>query len=119
MDDLISDVANAEVDGNFLSEADQLEALTQFLVAGNETTTKLITNIARYLATDSELRRRVAADRSLVENVIEEVLRLEAPAVGLFRVATTDTHVGDVAVKAGQSVWLVYAAANRDPAVFE
>jgi cytochrome P450 len=119
MDDLISDVANAEVDGHALSEADQLEALTQFLVAGNETTTKLITNIARYLATDSELRLRVTADRSLVETVVEEVLRLESPAVGLFRVATTDTRVGDVAVKAGQSVWLVYAAANRDPAVFE
>jgi cytochrome P450 len=79
----------------------------------------LITSIAWYLATDPELRLRVTRDRSLVEKLVEEVLRLEPPAVGLFRVATTDTRVGDVAVKAGQSVWLVYAAANRDPVVFE
>jgi cytochrome P450 len=119
MEDLISDVAHAEVDGRPLSEPEQLEVLAQLLVAGNETTTKLIANIAWHLATDPELRRRVAADRSLVENFVEEVLRLEAPANGLFRVATTDTKVGDVAVTAGQSVWLVYAAANRDPAVFD
>jgi cytochrome P450 len=119
MEDLISDVAHAEVDGRPLSEPEQLEVLAQLLVAGNETTTKLIANIAWHLATDPELRRRVAADRSLVENFVEEVLRLEAPANGLFRVATADTRVGDVAVTAGQSVWLVYAAANRDPAVFD
>jgi cytochrome P450 len=118
-DDLISDVANAEVDGHHLSEAEQLEVLTQLLVAGNETTTKLIANIAWHLATDPELRRRVAGDRSLVENLVEEVLRAEPPAVGLFRVATTDTRVGEVTVEAGQSVWLVFAAANRDPAVFD
>ena len=47
------------------------------------------------------------------------MLRVEPPAVCLFRAATTDTRVGDVSVKAGQSVWLVFAAANRDPAVFE
>jgi cytochrome P450 len=119
MDDLVSDVAHAEVDGHRLSEPEQLEVLAQLLVAGNETTTKLIANIAWHLATDPELRLRVAGDRSLVANLVEEVLRLEAPANGLFRVATTDTRVGGVDVAAGQSVWLVYAAANRDPAVFD
>ena len=49
-DDVISDIANAAVDGEPLTRAEQLSMCQQFLVAGNETTTKLLTNIAHYLA---------------------------------------------------------------------
>ncbi len=115
VDDLISDVATAEVDGQPLTMAEQLSMCQQFLVAGNETTTKLITNLAHHLATRPELRAGVEADRSLVPTLVEEALRLEAPVQGLFRVARRDLDVGGVRVGAGQSVWLVFAAANRDP----
>lgn len=118
-DDIISDVANAEVDGESLSPAEALSMLSQFLVAGNETTTKLLTNLAFQLATQPELQERVRNDRSLVENLVEEALRFEAPVQGLFRVATTDTNFHGVDIAEGDFVWIVYAAANRDPAHFE
>jgi len=118
-DDIISDVANAEVDGEPLTQAEALSMLTQFLVAGNETTTKLLANLAFHLATKPDLQERVRSDRSLVEGLVEEALRFEAPVQGLFRVATTDVDFHGVHVAEGDFVWIVYAAANRDPSAFE
>lgn len=117
-DDVLSDVANAEVDGQELSEAEKISMLTQFLVAGNETTTKLLTNIARHLATNPELQDRVRADRSLVDGVVEEALRFEAPVGGLYRTAKVDTVVDGTTIKEGQHVWILYGAANRDSDAF-
>ena len=114
-DDLISDVANAEVDGEPLSHEERITALRQFLLAGNETTTTLLANIGHRLATDHELRDRLAANRDLVPAFVEEALRHEAPVTGLFRVATQDTRLGDVPIAEGEFAWLAFAAANRDP----
>lgn len=114
-DDLISDVANAEVDGEPLSHEERITALRQFLLAGNETTTTLLANIGHRLATDHELRDRLADDRDLVPAFVEEALRHEAPVTGLFRVATRDTRLGDLPVAEGEFAWLAFAAANRDP----
>jgi cytochrome P450 len=117
--DIVSDVANAELDGEMLSEAEMLGMLQQFLVAGNETTTNLLTNIAYRFAVDPELQAHVRADRSLVEGVVEEALRYEAPVGGLFRQAKEDVEIGGVHIPAGDHVWLLYASANRDAAKFD
>ncbi len=114
-DDLISDVANAEVDGESLTHEERISALRQFLLAGNETTTTLLANIGHRLATDHELRDRLADNRDLVPDFVEEALRHEAPVTGLFRVATRDTRLGDLPVAKGEFAWLAFAAANRDP----
>lgn len=114
-DDLISDVANAEVDGEPLSYEERMGALRQFLLAGNETTTTLLGNIGHRLATNRELRDRLAHDRDLVPAFVEEALRHEGPVTGLFRVATCDTKLGGKPVARGEFAWLAFAAANRDP----
>ena len=113
-DDLISDVANAQVDGEPLSHEERMGALRQFLLAGNETTTTMLANIGYRLATDHEIRHRLASDRDLVPAFVEEALRHEAPVTGLFRVATRDTDLGGVPVAKGEFAWLAFAAANRD-----
>ena len=117
-EDLISDVANATLDGEGLSEAEMLGMLQQFLVAGNETTTKLLTNIVHRLAVEPGLQQRVRADRSLIEGLVEEALRYEAPVGGLFRQAKVDVDLAGQHVRAGDHVWLLYASANRDEARF-
>ncbi len=114
-DDLISDVANAEVDGEPLTHEERMGALRQFLLAGNETTTTLLGNIGHRLATDHGLRDRLAADRNQVPAFVEEALRHEGPVTGLYRVATRDTELGGKPVARGQFAWLAFAAANRDP----
>ena len=115
-DDLISDIATAAVDGEALSDAEKLEACQQFVIAGHETTTTNIANIGRRVAADPRLRERLAADRSLIPGFIEEVLRLDPPVLGFFRVATRDAEVAGVKIAEGEYVWVSYAAGTRDPA---
>jgi cytochrome P450 len=118
-EDIISDVATAEVNDEELNDAEMLSMLQQFLVAGNETTTKLLTNLIYRLAVDDEIEGKLKDNPDLIDNFIEEGLRYEAPVGGLFRMAKEDTKVNDVEIKAGDHLWVIYAAANRDPAIFE
>jgi cytochrome P450 len=116
--DIVSDVANAEVDGVPLTQAEQLSMLSQFLVAGNETTTKLITNLIHHLATDEGLVDKLRNDPELIDGFVEEGLRYEAPVGGLFRQAKVDLEVGGCPVAAGDHVWVLFAAGNRDDRQF-
>jgi cytochrome P450 len=116
--DILSDIANAVIDGEELTDDEQLGMLRQFLVAGNETTTKLITNIVRALAEDPALQHRVRNDRSLIEPLVEEMLRVEAPVGGLFRRTKVDVEINGTHIPAGQHLWLLFASANRDGCKF-
>lgn len=117
-EDIISDIANAEVNNEMLNEAEMLSMLQQFLVAGNETTTKLLTNLMHRLAVEDDLEDTLRNEPDLIENFIEEGLRFEAPVGGLFRMAKSDSMVNGTEIKAGEHIWLIFAAANRDPEMF-
>jgi len=117
-DDLLSDIANARIDGEELTDDEQLGMLQQFLVAGNETTTNLIANIIRRLAEDPALQERVRVEPTLIEGLVEEMLRLEAPVGGLFRQAKVDVEVAGTRIPAGDHLWLLFASANRDDCKF-
>ena len=113
-DDLVSDVVHARIDGESLSTAEMLAMFSQFLVAGNETTTKLIASAMLHIARRPDLADQLRTDPDMVKVFVEEVLRLEAPVQGLYRVAVEDTELGGVPIPAGSSLWLVYASGNRD-----
>ncbi len=117
--DLISQIVHSRVDGERLSTHEIIEMIIQFLLAGNETTTKLITTTMLYLARDAELAARVRSDPELLGPLIEEILRLEPPSTGLYRTATADYELGGELIPAGSSLLLVYAAGNRDPEQFQ
>src|SRR5205823_3429207 len=91
---------------------------TQFLVAGNETTTKLITASVAMLLQRPDLMARLRTEPALIPGFVEEMLRLEPPVQGLYRRATTDTEIGGVTIPAGNHVLLLYAAGNRDERMF-
>ncbi len=84
------------------------------LVAGNETTQRLITNTMLLLLRNPGTMQRIRADRSLVPAALEESLRFEAPTQWVSRLCTTDTELGGVLVPAGEFVLLLYGSANRD-----
>ena len=117
-DDLISDLVQARVDDHELSLDEMLGMFAQFLVAGNETTTKHITATMLMLVEHPETLAQVRADASLIPNLVEESLRLDTPVQGLYRTANVDTEVGGVAIPAGSHVMVLYASANRDDAQF-
>ncbi len=119
-DDLLSELANARLeDGDMLEAPELLGMLNQFLVAGNETTTKLLTFCVRRLAEDPLLADRLRSDPDGLGGFVEEMLRLEAPVQGLFRSAVRDVTLAGVAIPEGSSLWLAYASANHDDSVFE
>jgi cytochrome P450 len=114
-DDLTSRIVHADLDGERLRRAEVVDMLVQFLLAGNDTTAKLIATAMLRLADDAELADRLRAEPELVGPFVEEVLRLEPPINGIYRTAVVDVDLGGVVIPAGASVWMVYASANRDP----
>ena len=117
-DDLISDVAHAQLDGEELTPNEQLQITTLFLIGGNETTTSLIASAVLAVLRDRPLRDKLASDPALVPVFVEEVLRLEPPVQGLFRIACSDVEVGGTHIPKDSFLWLVYASCNRDETVF-
>lgn len=117
--DLLSAIATAKssVDAP-LSLAEKVGFCSQLIGAGADTTTKLIGFAARALATDEVLQDKLRKSPDLIASFAEEVLRLEPPVQGMFRVATADTALGDVEIPQGSMVWLLYACGNRDQSAF-
>jgi cytochrome P450 len=119
VDDLLSDLLAARLDGEEpLTLAELLQMLVQFLVAGNETTTNLLTTSVWKLASDPALQQRLRRNPADIPSFIEEVLRLEPPVQGIWRVAIEDVEIGGVAIPADSLLYLVTGSANRDPETF-
>lgn len=117
-DDLVSRLVAAN-EGEVLDDAELLSSCVLLLVAGNETTTNLISNMALALGRDHEQRARVVADPTLVPSTVEEVMRYDSPVQATVRVATVDVELAGQHVAAGEMVFVLLAAANRDSARFE
>lgn len=124
-DDILTGLNEARLDeedgvtGGPLDMAEKLGIIQQLLVAGNETTTKLLTESMRLLAEHPDQWRKLQADPSRAGAVVEECLRLASPTQGMFRLVTRDTEVDGVAVSKGSMVIVMFASANRDEDVFD
>ena len=118
-DDVISGLINATYNGERpLSDHEIITIVDHLYIGGNETTTFAITSALWILLRQPDLYARVRDDRSLVEQFIEEALRLESPTQGLYRVVAADTEINGVAIAKGATVHIRYAAANRDERMF-
>jgi cytochrome P450 len=118
-DDLLSAVVNATQEGEeSLTDAEIMSIAQQLMVAGNETTTHAIAGAVVHFANNPDQVAKLRADPALIPNAVEEVLRLDTPTAGMWRVVMNDCEVGGHAFKEGQMVILRYAAANRDPAQY-
>lgn len=88
------------------------------MFGGIETTEGMIANAALHLLSNPDQLEQVRRDPSLVDNAIEESLRLEPAAAVVDRYATADAELGGAHIQAGDLVVVSIAGANRDPAVF-
>jgi cytochrome P450 len=107
-----------EGEGEPLTEAELLNVIEQLLVAGNETTTKLVTSAMVLLLQNPSEMTKVRADPGLIPNLVEEALRYESPVQMLFRVPKTDVQIRGATIPAGAPLLVMYGAANRDDARF-
>ena len=118
-EDLMSQLIQVADEGSLLDETELQATAGLVLAAGFETTVNLLGNGIRLLLNAPDQLAKLAADPSLWPNAVEEILRLESPVQLSARVARTDTEVAGTTVRAGETVVIYLAAANRDPAVFD
>ncbi len=115
--DLLSDIVNARLEGEApLDDAEIMSIAQQLMVAGNETTTHSLAGGIVHLARNPDQQAKARANPKLIPNMVEEVLRLDTPTAGMWRVVTRDCELGGHAFKGGSMAMVRYAAANRDPA---
>ncbi|MBN9387266.1 MAG: cytochrome P450 [Chloroflexi bacterium] len=116
--DLISDLLQAEIDGQHLTPQELLGFCILLLVAGNETTTNLIGNAFLCFAENPEVMDQLRKDPSLVPAALEEVLRYLSPVQHMYRRTIKEVEIDGRILKAGQGVVAWIGSANRDEAQF-
>ncbi len=98
-----------------LTDTERQAFCTLLLIAGNETTTNLITNLCLALLEHPEQAERVRADRTLIAPAVEEALRFDAPVQAVWRLTLAECDIGATRVPEGARVLLLQGSANRDP----
>ncbi|MGI9327910.1 MAG: cytochrome P450 [Pseudomonadales bacterium] len=116
--DLLSIIALAKQDGGYLSDEESVALAQQIFVAGNETTTSLISNLVWRLLTIDDLWDEFCRGEIDVDSAITESLRFDPPLLGLFKTTSRDLNIDGVRVPAQSKIMMHYGAANRDPQVF-
>ncbi len=117
-DDLVSRMANAELDGQRLSDREFCNLWLLLVVAGNETTRHLIAGSLQALVEHPGERDRLVSGAVPVPTAVEELLRWVTPIMQFRRTATRDTELCGQHIAEGDKVVIYYTSANRDAAVF-
>ncbi len=112
--DLMSVLAEAELDGIRLCDDDIFAFFKLLAPAGAETTYRSSSNLLFGLLTHTDQLEAVKSDRSLIPQAIEEGLRWEPPLLGIERTCTRDTEVCGVKIPAGAAVYVNLGSANHD-----
>jgi cytochrome P450 len=92
---------------------------TFLFAAGMETTTKLLSTGMRVIGERPDIQQQLRDNRALIPAFLEEALRMESPVKSHFRLARTNTRVGDIDIPAGTIIMLLPGASNRDPRKFD
>ena len=116
--DVLTQLAEVNLDGERLSDEELGMFLVQLLVAGNETTRDLISSGLLAFADHPDQWPLLRKDRALVPSAVEEMLRWSTPVVSFMRTATRPAELRGVAIAAGEPVLMLFASANRDEEVF-
>lgn len=118
-DDLITKLVEARIDNESLTELEIIGFCILLLVAGNETTTNLISSAVLAIDSLPEVRAELLADRSLIPGALEEVFRYFSPVQVMFRRVKQETELGGKTLRENEHVYIWMASANHDEAVFE
>jgi cytochrome P450 len=116
--DLVSALIATEDEGRRMGVAEVMAFLFLMVIAGNETTTKLIGNAVYWLWRHPEQRARVRANPALIPNWVEETLRYDGSTQMLARSVTRDVELHGQPLRTGDRLLLLVGAANRDERVF-
>jgi cytochrome P450 len=118
-ENLLSALAQAEEQGDRLTEDELFANCVLLMIAGHETTTNLIGNGVLALLQNPGQREALSANPDLIVSAVEELLRYDSPVQKMGRIALADIHIAGKQIEKGQLVCFSFAAANRDPEQFE
>ena len=118
-DDLAAALVAMEADGEGLSEEQVVGFLFFFIIAGNETTTKLLGNCLLALQRFAGERAKVVAEPARIPDAIEEILRFEGSTQLMARTLARDIDLYDHTMRAGEKVLLLLGSGNRDERVWD
>ena len=124
-DDMISDLVVTEIEDpdngevRLLNMEELQSVLQQLMVAGNETTTSAITGGMVSLIQNPEQMKDLQQHPGKIPNAVEEILRMESPSAGMWRVVKKDSEVHGVKIPKDSLLMLRYHAANRDRELFD
>ncbi|MDB5394892.1 MAG: cytochrome [Rhodospirillales bacterium] len=119
-EDVLTDMLNARTREGAPLPLSEIVGLSEHLiVGGHETATSALAAGMAILAQNPDIAAELRADPSQVENFVEEVLRMESPSQGFFRIAVQDYELRGVIIPKGAMVHIRFAAANRDPEQFD
>ncbi len=118
-EDIVSHIAQARINGEPLSRKHKVGSLILLVLAGADTTWSTIGASVYHLGLHPADRARLLAEPALLKtSAVEELLRVYAP-LSAARITDSDAELHGRCIGAGERVVLQYAAANRDPAVFD
>jgi len=115
---LISDLVDLEVDGRALTDQELLGFCVLFVIAGHETTTKMVANAVELLSRHPDQRDALVGDPNLIPAAVEEVMRFHNSTQYMHRTLTRDIQRHGRQMREGDSVLLLIGAANHDPREF-
>jgi cytochrome P450 len=118
-DDLISALLDAEVDGERLTDAEIVGFCFLLVIAGNETTTKMLGNAMVLLERHPDQRAWLVANPGGLAGAVEEVVRYDNSTQMLARVLTRDVSLHGTTMQAGRKLLLLIGSANRDERAIE
>ena len=116
--DIIGELVHG-VRAGLITKKEAVSILVVLVGAAGESTSSLTGSAVRILAEDQALQQRLRREPGRIADFVEEVVRLESPFKGHYRVVLADTRLAGVDLPAGARLILLWAAANRDPQVFE
>jgi cytochrome P450 len=117
-DDLTSALVSAEIEGDRLTDEEVISFLFLMVVAGNETTTKLLAHAVHWGSTCPDQLAKPLADPARVNDWVEETLRFDASSQMIARHVTRDVEVEGVVIPADSRLVVLLGSANRDERVF-
>jgi cytochrome P450 family 150 subfamily A5 len=118
--DVMTELATATFpDGSLPEVHDVMLIASNLFAAGQETTARMLGTGLRYLGERPDLQEQLREERERIPAFIEEIVRIESPIQGNFRLARRPTTVGGVDIPAGTTLMVLEGAANRDPRQFE
>jgi cytochrome P450 len=118
-DDFLTTLSQAKLDGKPLGPLEVGQIMNSFLIAGHGTSVAAMSSLLYEVLSRPDVRARIVEDPDLIPSAVEETLRLNTPFFGLYTRATRDVDLGGVKIPKDSYLQQCWAAANRDPKVYD